>query len=156
MAELYSFPPEEATIESRDKPKGPYVRLAKKFRNFQGEGREEGAPEFVESDEDFYFDISAAPNLEAVQNLREHQGCRVLGFGNFPAQPVFIRLAADLKKLTELALEDPNNPTRKSLEEKIRAEIEAEQAAKAAQSAPKPAKEAKPAKEEKKEEGAPQ
>lgn len=147
MSDLIFFPAAEAEIVSKDKPKGPYVHLSKTFRTYQGADRGQDTPEYVETEEDYFMDVSAAPNFEAIQNIRIHQRARVLGFGNFPKLQTYMQFAALLKQQTDLALEDVNNPTRKALEAKIRAEIEAEQGAKAAQP-PKVAKGGKVAKEE--------
>lgn len=126
MAELYFYPEAERELQSRDKPKGPYVHLEKSFRNYRSPAeRKDDEPEFVDSVEDYFMDVSAAPNFEAIGNLVLHQGARVLGFGNFPATKVFIEFAQQLKAQTSLALLDPKNPTRMALEKQIIAEQEA-------------------------------
>lgn len=124
------FYPDSEQAPHRDKPKGAYVHFKKIFRHHQpgvrsAEGAEE-MPEYLEKEEDFYFDISGTTSLENVTNIITHQNAMPIGFGNFPRKAPYGEIARHLMEKTALAYDNPNSSMRKLVDSKIRPELEAQ------------------------------
>ena len=128
------FFPDKEKEPAADKPKRePYVHFVKKFRNYQGKADESNNyQEYKEVEEDYYMKIEHCPNVEAIENIRIHEGARVIGFGNFPedltipANRAYVAIARHLRKNTELQFIDKDNPIYKEIEAKVRADIASE------------------------------
>ncbi len=144
---MYFFP--ETEKEDSQRPaKEPYVKLAKIKKK---QVRTGDIIEVENVDETYYMNVKDCPWENTISNLKVHNGVRVLGFGNFPENGTYARLANYLKTQTELSLLDPKNPMRMQLEAEIRAQIESEQASsKSEEVKPLSAKELKKLEAEKK------
>lgn len=111
--------PESEKEDYKGKPKFAYVKLGKIKRHFV----KDGSP--IERDEEYYMNVSSSPFEQTIDNLRKHEGVRVLGFGNFPENSTFGAFAKYLMT-TDLAMFNPENPMRKMIEAELRAKLEAE------------------------------
>ena len=128
MADDRYFYPESEREPNNDKPKGPYVKFLKTKRHHLGSQRKPNEPEYNTVDEPCYYPIGTAPNTEAIDNFRA-TGARVIGYGNLPRRAPFGTIRSHLHQNTELMFDVPENPMRKHLEAKIRAEIAEEKEA---------------------------
>lgn len=120
---MYFFPETEKEEAANRPAKDPYVKLAKSKKKHIRTG---DTIEVDIVDETYYMNVKDCPWENTISNLKIHNGVRVLGFGNFPENGTYARLANYLRTQTELTLLDPKNPMRLQLEAEIRAKIEAE------------------------------
>lgn len=125
MADLIHYPAEDLAAAKLPHIKSaPFVKFRKK-KNLRI--NEDGGSRVEEIEEEHYFPLSTAPNIEALMNMQA-AGCKFISFGNFPKNKTYAEIAGWLKLHTGMVLENEASPEYKALEAKILAKAATKQA----------------------------